>query len=153
MKFTDILDKRIDEFERPELPPIGHYVWQITKHPEVDAFEANGTKYTRVTFQCKALAAHEDVDEDDLAAFGNIVGFPSRKTFLMSESEDDERNAEQTLFQLRQFLENSGVEGGISLGEAFAACVNGQFLGEFAHRPDKNNPEILYGEIKRTTAV
>lgn len=152
-KFSESLDRRLEEVERPANPPIGFYSFQITKHPEVDEFEsAAGDPFTRVTFQCKAIEAQEDVDEDDLAEFGDVSGFPCRKVFLFNEAEGKERDFDNSEFQMKQFMMNAGADENASRGEAMAACVNGIFLGELRHRADKYDPDIVYTEIGKTTA-
>lgn len=153
-KFTESLDRKLEEIERPLNPPTGHYVWSVMKHPEVDTFESNaGDPFSRVTFTCVIVSATDDVDEDDLAEFGNVAGVMSRKTFMFNESEDKENDFDRAMFQMRQFLEACGVDEGLSQSEAMAAAVNAQFTGELRHRPDKNDPEVIYNEIGKTTVV
>lgn len=153
-KFSESLDRRLEEVERPVNPPIGYYTWQVTKHPDVDTFEsAAGEPFTRVTWQCKAVEAQEDVDPDELAEFGNVAGFACRKVFLFNEAEGKERDFDNSEFQMKQFMLAIGASEEMSRSEAMAACVNGMFIGELTHRADKNDPDVIYAEIKKTAAL
>lgn len=155
MKFSAALDRKLEEIKRPPNLPVGHYTFQVTKHPELDEFESNktGGRFERVTFTMQCVAASDDVDTDDLAAYGNVSGAQMRKTFLFTQSEDDKASFDRSVFNLRRFLGHLGVDESLSLGEAFAAAVNAQCLGEVTHRPDPNDPEIIYAEIGRTAEV
>jgi hypothetical protein len=156
MNFTESLDRKMEEVKRPPVLPLGHYIAAVKAHPDLEDFESSktGVTYDRVTFQLSVVAAHDDVDPDELAEYGNVAGVPLRKTFLFSRSEDDKANYERSRFQLRQFLEEHlGMDAGMAFNEAFAACVNAQCLVELKHRPDPENPEVIYAEAGRTTAI
>lgn len=155
MKFSSALDRKLEEIKRPPNLPVGHYVWQVMKHPEIDSFESrnNGNTYERVTFQLQCVEASDDVDSDDLAEYGNVAGAVQRKTFLFSNSDDEKAAFDRSMFNLRRFLGHLGVDEGISLSEAFAASIGGRCLGEITHRPDPNDPEVIYAEVGRTAEV
>lgn len=156
MNFTDSLDRKMEEIERPEALPVGHYITQVKKHPDLEEFESRktGVTYDRVTFQLEVVAPHDDVDPSDLEAFGNVAGQPLRKTFLFSRDEGDKANYDRSMFNLKQFLsEHLGVDESLAINEAFGAAVGAQCLTEVRHRPDPENTEIIYAEAGRTTAV
>lgn len=154
MRFSSALDRKLEEVKRPPNPPVGHYIWQITKHPSVDEFEGrDGTAFERVTFNITVVAAGDDVDTDELAEYGNIQGYQSRKTFLFSGDEEDKAGFERSMFNLKRFLEHCGVDQSLSLAEALAASVNQQFMGELTHRPDPKDPEVIYAEVGKTAAL
>lgn len=154
MNFTQALDKSLDDVKRPAALPIGHYIWQITKHPEVSSFEGrDGTQFERVTFNVSCVAASDDVNPGALSAYGNVQGAMNRKTFLFSNSPDDQANFDRTMFNLKRFLGHLGIGAGMSVSEGLAASIGQQFLGQITHRPDPNDPEVIYAEIGRTTTV
>lgn len=152
MNFADIAKKQLSEIERPPLPPIGMYRWQVTKIP---AAEDSGDKlWTSLRFPVKAIEAYDNVDADELRKFGGIKNVVSSVQFLFDNS--DTTKFQQTEFRLKTFLEKHlQVENAanMSLGEALTAALNCQCDGEFAHRPDKNDRELVYGEIRKTSPV
>lgn len=153
MKFSDSLDRNLEAIERPPVLPLGHYIWQIEKY-ELDEFESrNGTPFERVTFIMVCASAHDDVDPDELEAYGSVSGAKSRKTFLFSNDPDEKANFERSMYNIKQFLEHCGVDGTLPMGEALASSVNASCLGEVKHRPDPNDPEIVYAEIGKTAPV
>ncbi len=156
MRFSDTLDRRLEEIKRPPNLPIGDYVWQITKYPTVDSFEArtSGEEWEKVTFFVTCVSAHEDVDPDLLAEYGDVAGAMNQKVFMFNTSPEKKADFERVLFNLKQFLATCGVtDDELPLNEAFAQVVGAQFLGELKHRPDPNDPEVVFSEIGRTAAV
>lgn len=155
MKFSQALDRKLEEIRRPPVLPVGHYVWQVSKHPEIDEFESSktGSTFERVTFQLSCVQASDDVDQDDLANYGNVQGTQNRKTFLFSNSPDDKAAFERSMFNLKRFLDHCGVDGDMPMNEALAASVGQQFLGELTHRPDPNDPEVIYAEVGKTAQL
>lgn len=155
MRFSQALDRKLEEVKRPPNLPVGHYVWQVAKHPEVDEFESSrtGGTFERITFQITCVAASDDVDPYELAAYGNVQGAQNRKTFLFSNSEDDKAAFERSMFNLKRFLGHCGVDESLSISEALAASVGQQFMGEVTHRPDSNDQEVVYAEVGRTAGL
>lgn len=154
MRFSDSLDRQMEEIKRPPNLPIGHYIWQIAKHPDIDQITAgDGTEYERLTFQLTCVSPTDDVDPTELEEFGNVTGQTVRKTFMFNNSPDEKARFDQTLFQVKQFLENAGVDPSMSMTEGLAACVGGQIMGELRHRPSKDDPEVVFQEIGRTAAA
>ena len=153
MKFSEALDRKVEDVKRPPNPPVGHYTWQVRQHPANEDFESKNTgkKFDRLTFQMQAVEASDDVDPDELAEFGNVAGFVTSKTFLFDN--EDEQAFERSMFNLKRFLTHLGVDESLELGEALAASVGAQCLGELKHRPDPNDPEIVYAELGRTAQL
>lgn len=156
MNFSESLDRRMEEIERPSAVPLGHYIASVTKHPDLEDFESSktGITYDRVTFQMTIVSPSDDVDPDELEAFGNVAGTPLRKAFLFSRSEDDKANHDRSMFNLKQFLaDHLGLGEDMALNEALAASTGAQCLVEVKHRPDPENTEIIYAEAGRTAAA
>lgn len=150
-RFSDALSTKVDEFVRPPNLPTGHYTFQVLKHPDISDFESrDGITFDRVTFTCSPVSASDDVDEDDLAKFGDYTKVQVRKQFLIPDGEQDAAGFDSSMFNIRRFLEHLGIDENTALGEALSEAVGAQFMGELTHRPDKNNPEIVYQEIGRT---
>ena len=154
-RFSDALNTKMEEAERPPNLPSGHYTFQVLKHPDIGegTFPSTGIDYERVTYICSPVAAGDDVDEDDLAKFGDFTKQQVRKQFLIPDGEQDAAGFDTAMYQHRQFLSNMGIDEELAWGEAMAESVGRQFLGELTHKPDRNNPEIVYQQIGRTTVV
>jgi hypothetical protein len=153
MKFTDALDRKVEDVKRPPNPPVGHYVWQVKKHPDNDSFESRNTGKTfdRISFMMTAVEPGDDVDPDDLAEYGDVAGFVTTKSFLFDN--EDETAFDRSMYNLRRFLEHLGVDPAQTLSEAMAASVGAQCLGELKHRPDPSDPEIVYAELGKTASL
>ncbi len=153
MKFTDALDRKMEDVKRPPNPPVGHYTWQVKKHPDTDSFESknSGKTFDRLEFSMACVAPSDDVDPDDLAEYGDVTGFLTRKSFLFDNA--DEQAFERSMYNLKRFFEHLGVDESLSVSEALAACIGAQCLGELKHRPDPNDPEVVYAELGRTAAL
>ena len=154
MKFTDALDRKLEDIQRPANLPAGHYIWTITKHPEIDEFTSKaGDPFSRITFLVQCVAPTEDVDPDEIEEFGTVAGALCRKVFLFNESESEKQGFERNMFQLRNFLGHCGIDESLPVNESLAATVGTQFIGMLNFRPDQTDPEIIYTEVGKTTAI
>ncbi len=156
MNFTESLDRQLEEIERPNAVPIGHYIAAVKKHPDLEDFEARktGITYDRVTFQLEVVSPSDAVEPDELEAYGNVQGTPLRKTFMFSRDEGDKASYDRSMFNLKQFLsEHLSLGEDMAINEAFAASTGARCLVEVKHRPDPENTEIIYAEAGRTAAV
>lgn len=149
MRFSNSLDRALETIERPPNLPVGHYTWQITKHPEI----ATRGDYEILTFQCTPVEPHDDVDEQDLADYGDFTKTVVRKQFLTPIDDSEKAAQERALYDVSRFLEHAAVDETLELSQAMAESVNAQFVGELRHRPDKNDPEVIYQEIGTTAPV
>jgi len=155
MDFTKALDVKTDKIERPPLPPIGHYIFEVFKQPQLSEV-GNGT-YDLVTFPFKAIeVASDDVDTAELKKYGGIKMVVTQHKFMFNKADDEESAAsnQRTLFNLKRFLcEHLGIEEGGSLRETIDAAVGRQCMANIQYRPDKNNPENIFAEIGKTAPV
>lgn len=149
MNFMDALDKTLDEVKRPPALPVGTYDWIIKRYEVVDKDE-----YEILEFSCSCTGVHEDVDPDDLAAFGSALGTPQRLSFIFNKGADAEsqKRFAQTEFKLKRFLQDhvQCSSNGQTFKETLANAVNQKFGGYVRHRPDRDDPEIQYAEISKT---
>jgi hypothetical protein len=153
--FTQALDVKVAEIERPPLPPVGHYIFKVSK-PAVFGDVGNG-RFDTVDFVLQGVEATDDVDQDDLASVGGPTAINLRHRFMFNKGDDEESkaNANRTLFNLRTFLEKHlGMDiEGITLKEAIDQAVGQQCMANVQLRPDRDNPEIVYAEIGRTAPI
>lgn len=152
MDFTSSLDHKVEEIERPPLLPTGTYRWLVEGQPEIDTI-ADG-RFDVCDFKMKCVGPEEDVDPDDLTAFGDTSNVRRRLRFLFNK--EDDAAFKRTEWQLRDFLENHlaiSTKSGMTLKELLAEAPNSMCLGVVSHRPDKNDPERFYDEIKKTAPI
>lgn len=151
MNFADALNVKSEEIERPPLMPVGTYRWIVEKIPSQDTI-ADG-RYDVCDFTLKCMGAEDDVDEEDLAKFGDVTKVRRRLRFMFNK--EDEAEFGRSLFRLKQFLtETLGIEeGNKSLKEMLNESVNMPLKADIRWRADKNDPEKQYDEIGRTAPI
>lgn len=151
MRFAEMLDRKAEEIKAPPLLPAGLYHVRCKAAAEQDEVNGrDGGLFDKVTFRLEVITPIE-VDEDALAEFGKVSGYPLRLEFMFDTAEDEVYKREQTLNRMKQFMENLGTFAeGMSLGEGLVSCAQGQCQAEIGHRPDKNDATKFYTEIKRT---
>lgn len=155
-RFSDSLDRKAEEIQRPPTLPVGHYVFQVKEAPEIEEFESakTGDTFERVQYLLTCIEASDDVDPDELNDYGNVQGATLRKTFLFNVSEGKEADYARSEFNLKRFLvEHCGCSEDQTIAELLNDAVGNQVMAEVTHRPDPNDPEVVYAEIGRTTAV
>lgn len=149
INFADVASKKMDEVERPPLPPVGTYRWQITKLPE-QTTSGNG-EWDIVNVSVRAVEALDDVDIDDYK--GEIANIMQSVRFMFNKQ--DEVEFEKSLFRFRTFLEKHVrcAEPDMSIAQAMNASVGQQFLGTIAWRQDKEDAELFHANIARTAPL
>lgn len=149
INFADVASKKMDEVERPPLPPVGTYRWQITKLPEAST-SANG-EWDIVNISVRAVEALDDVDMSDYK--GEVANIMQSVRFMFNKQ--DEVEFEKSLFRFRTFLEKhvQCAEPDMSIAQAMNAAVNQQFLGTIAWRQDKEDAELFHANISRTAPL
>lgn len=157
--FSKIASKKVEEVERPPLPPTGTYEWAITKIPSQDEY---GDDWFTVNFSCKAVRATEDVDPDALAQYltdknsgrqRDIGTIELRKSFVFDKN--DSTKAQSTEADLVEFLSEhvKCVEPGMTTKEGLNNSVHGHFLGAVKWKARKDNAERFDANIAKTAPV
>lgn len=149
--FAEIAHKKLSEIERPPLPPVGHYVWQVSKLASVE--KSNDGKWEFVTFPVKGVEAQEDVDPDALQEFGGVKNVINSIRFIF-DTEDASAFAKAE-YNLRNFLERTlkCAQPEDNLAIAMNNAVNQRFLGDLVWRPDKQNTELFHANINKTAPL
>lgn len=149
--FASIASKKVEEVERPPLPPVGTYKFRVMKIPSQT--KSGDEQWEMVNFPCKVIEPMDNVDLEDYK--GDVSNIMLTKSFVFNTQ--DEVAFETTLFQLKQFCTNHlrCVEEGMSVAEMLNASVNQEFLGDVAWRQDKRDQsgETLNAQIGRTAPV
>lgn len=142
-KFSDILDRSPEEFERPKPVPQGTYQFLIKGMPEFG--ESNKKKTPYVRFTCEIIGVGDDVDEDELKAYGdNPIGKTMRHDFYLTES---------STYRLREFIEHLGIESkGRSFNALFDEVPGSQFNGTIRHEASEDGQSV-FARIGTTAPV
>lgn len=154
--FRSSLSKPLESIERPPLAPAGVYRFKITK-PAVfgEVNSANGN-WDTVTFLLQAQEAIDVADVDALNAFGPVrnVNLSQRFMFPKGDSPEDKINYVRTENRLRSFLERHlGLSASLSMAEALDQAVGQECLGTVGYRQDRDDPEVMYAELKQTAPL
>lgn len=151
-RFSDALNRQMEDIKRPPPLPLGHYIFSIPKMPSPpEPMQSSKGSYEKLTVNCVVVSAGDDVDPDELRDYGNVAGQPMRIDFIFNNDPDEAAKFEGTLNRLKTFMGHCGVDTSAgNLGEKLTELVGCQFLGEVGHRPDPNDAMVVYAEIKRT---
>ena len=143
MNFMDVANKKLNDVERPPLPPVGTYRWRVSKLPTQTT--SKDGKWDILTFPIQALEALEDTDMTDYN--GEVSGIVDSIRFMFDK--EDEVAFGKTLFRLRNFFEKTlkCAADGDSIRESMNASVNQQFLAPLTWRADPNDAEIMYTQV------
>lgn len=147
--FADIATKKVADIERPPLPPVGTYRWQITKLPA--STTTNDGKWDILTVPCRAMEAMDDVDMDGYN--GEVTGIVNSVKFMFNT--EDEAEFEKSLYRARTFFEKhvKCADEEDTVGQMLNKSTNQQFLGTIAWGQDKNDPEVFHANIARTAPL
>lgn len=153
--FSEALNRPAETIKRPPPPPLGHYIMGVAKVPGA-AEPINTQKFqgSKLTIPIQIISASDDVDMDELEAFGNPAGFNLRLDFLFNEAPGEEMKFESTLNRLKEFCAAAGADVETGTPQEWLMNLPGaQFLGELRHRVNPNDVSEIYPEIGRITAI
>lgn len=145
MDFSTALDARVDTFEKPPTLPMGTYTWSVAKVPTV-IVTAKGD-WNVIEFSVRGVSAEDDVDQDDLAAFGGAEAAANKVSFMATTEEGAEGDAarKKALYQARMFCETTlqvDVEEGATLREVLDAAMHCQFMAQAIHAPSTTGDDV-----------
>jgi len=140
--FSKILQKQATEIEKPKPLPIGTYLTVNQKLPEFKGVGKNDTPCAEFGL---VIVAPVEVDQDALAAYGEVKGKNIRHRMFLTEG---------TEYRTKEELVNAfGLdEAGKNLGQLFNETINKQVLVTIKHRPSDDGTEIFH-EVEALAAV
>lgn len=153
--FASALSREAETIRRPPPPPLGHYIMTVSKVPGA-AEPINTLKFqgSKLTIPLQIVSPSDDVDADELEAFGNPASFALRLDFMFNEAPGEEMKFESTLNRLKEFCNSAGVDTNTGTpGEWLMTLPGCQFLGELKHRVNPNDVSEIYPEVGRVTAI
>lgn len=153
VNFADALNTSANSIERPPLIPVGTYSAVVSRLPSMETISDG--RWDVLDFQMRLLQPQDDVDQDDLAAYGGL-GPQSVLRFRFMFNKEDEAAFKRTLFNLKNFLQKHlqiDAPENAPLKELIDMSVNHQCLVYVKWRADKNDPELFYNEIGKTAPL
>lgn len=136
--FSSILDMPSSEIKFPKLP-VGSYVGIVKGMPRYDKSTKKQTPF--VEFQIQLTEAMEDVDPDELEAFGPFAEKTIPLTFYYE--------TEGGFNRLKAFLDNCGVEDYSNLRVGIEEAPGRTIVVEIKHEPSADGQSI-YARIDGT---
>lgn len=155
LNFMSALDVKAEDVKPVPVPPAGHYVFQVTKPGVIN----DGEVWQSVRFSCQAVSVFEDandVDPDDLKAFGKVTSIMNDKSFMFNKQDGTETDLIRFMNDVKRFCaDHLQIEGAekMTLRELMAKSANKRFVGQLNLKPAKNNPEQLMANIGKTAPV
>lgn len=147
VNFTDALNTKQSDVEKPARQPQGTYRWRVSKIPAIIERE----DWTIIEFPVQALEAEDDVDPDDLAEFGPVSGAVNRIAFMAPTDPEKENDRKKTLFNLTRFLRETLVvdcEADATVKEMLDASVGCELLAQIVWSPNPKDPDDPYVNLK-----
>lgn len=146
--FASVLDEPAAEAKRPPTIPRGYYVTAVQPGYRIDKSSEKQTEFVEYTL--KVLSVWEkdgipQVDEDELAEFGDVTGQLIRVTFWMTD---------KSKYRLKEFFEHCGleVEPGMSFAQLIPEVVGCQVIAAVAHEPARTG-EGVFARVRSTAPV
>lgn len=155
--FMKALDVKAKDVAPVPVPPVGHYIWQVTKVPQINT----EGQWQRVTFPLRAVSVFEDandVDPDELKAYGKVTNILINHSFMFDSQEGTEADLIQFQNRIKRFcVDHLKIEGGedMSLRQLLNESVNKKVVGQLTHRPDKRDlsGETMQAGLGRTAPL
>lgn len=149
LNFNDIATKKLEDVERPPLPPMGTYRFKITKLPE-SSTSGNG-EWDIVTFPIRVMEATDDVDVGSYP--GDITKVIMSHRFMFNKNDEAEFN--KSLDRLKTFLQKhvKCADDNDDIAQALNASVGQEFMATIIWRQDKEDEEIFHANIGKTAPI
>jgi len=143
--FKKLLSKQAGEIKRPPVQPAGTWFGNITQYKfqesRWDKKDSPGEKEAQVSFVIKTSEAGPDVDSEAASPF---IGRSVSQEFSIEDGQE---------WPLRMFLEGLGLDvQGKTLDVLIPEVVNAQVQYVIEHTPNKNDPEVVYANVRQVRA-
>lgn len=151
MNFTDVLNTKVEEIERPPLPPLGTYRCVVKSVPVMGERSSEKGEWDTIDFPLQAVEA-VTVNEEEVETFG-LQNVQLRHGFMFDRH--DATKQDQSKFRLKVFLEKHlGLDPkGKTLTQMLNEAVGSECLVTVRYRQDPNDAEIQYPEVGKTAPV
>ena len=149
--FAAALDQPANSIEKPPALPQGNYVWSVTKIPTQS--QTSSGEWNIVEFTIVPVEATDDVDPEELEAFGSLRSGINRLPFMFPTDPSKEADVKKGLYRLKQFMLKTlkvDLPEDESLRAFMDASVNCQFIGQAVWRMVEGE---TYVDVKNTVAL
>lgn len=150
--FATILGTKVDDVEPPKTAPAGTYQFEGLKATSRKATKEG--QFSKFILSAKAVAVmDESVDAELLEEFGDVEKIRLSKEIVIWGDEKDDIN--KALDQLIKFLtDHCGIEAdeNATVSDLLDSFAGATFIGEVDHRPDQDDPDVVYPFISKTMA-
>lgn len=138
-EFASILDMPAADISRPAPAPAGSYLCVVNGLPRFDKSTKKQTEYAE--FSLKPLQAGEEVDKDELEAWGPLSDKEFKHTFYITE---------RSVYRLKEFMVNDlGIEEEGSLRAMIDSTPGCQCLVHIKHVASEDGTAI-YANVAKT---
>lgn len=131
---SDILNRPAEDVEAPKPLPVGSYNCIVKGLPEQG--ESSKKKTPFLKFNLQITSPREDVDEDEIKEYGEVVGKSIDATYYITD---------EALFMLTDFLEALGIDftGGKSVSAAIDETPNMEVVAFIKHEPSQDGKRFF----------
>ena len=146
--FNTALDTKANEVEKPPVLPQGNYIWRVSKAPVSSTSKSGEWSILEIPLIC--VSADDDVDPDDLEAYGPLDKTYNRVTFMAPTNAESEQEIQKTLYRLTQFLQETlrvDCEADATVKEMLANAMNCQMYATATWRPSDDGTDT-YVDLK-----
>jgi hypothetical protein len=131
---SDILNRKAEDVEAPKPLPPGSYNCIVKGLPEQGESSKKKTPFLKFTLQI--TSPREDVDEEAIEEYGDVVGKTIDATYYITDD---------ALFMLTDFLESLGIDftGGKSVSAAIDESPNCEVVAFIKHEPSMDGKRFF----------
>lgn len=155
MNFTEALNVKVSDIERPPLIPMGVYRAVVVKIPSLDQVGSDEEGWDTIDFILRLLEPMQEVSEKELAEYGGLTD-SSIINYRFMFPRNDDAGFKRTQFNVRRFCEDHlQIDGAadMSFKQMLNSAANHQCLVFVKWRADKNDPEIQYNQVAKTAPL
>lgn len=140
--FASILNKPLDDIAPPKPFPAGSYLCIVKGLPRFDKSTKKQTDFVEFTLQ--PIQALDDVDEEELEAFGGLTDKTLRTVYYLTEN---------SIYRLKDFIIHCGVDAsGKTPAQAINEIPGSHVIAHVKHRNSEDG-ERIFAEVSSTASA
>lgn len=142
LDFNAALNMKADEVKAVPVPPVGHYVWQVTGIGEINN---DNETWQMINIPVQAVSVFDEADDVDraaLAEYGKVSNIRNRVTFMFNKKEGTETDLIALQNRIKRFcIDVLKIEDGEgkTLKELLSLVKNKRFVAPIVHAQDKRD--------------